>query len=147
MSKEKIGLIGIIIIMLLSSIFVMPSETMPTWITLLITSAFTTVYVIYKKIKKEKNVIIKSKLDIAILIFMLSPLIPLIFNTAVSFSETIIAILRYWTIYGVYILARNLITEDKEKKIIINALIIISVIPIILGYDMFFKINLFLYIL
>lgn len=143
MSKEKIGLIGIIIIMLLSSIFVMPSETMPTWITLLITSAFTTVYVIYKKIKKEKNVIIKSKLDIAILIFMLSPLIPLIFNTTVSFSETIIAILRYWTIYGVYILARNLITEDKEKKIIINALIIISVIPIILGYDMFFKINLF----
>ena len=55
MSKEKIGLIGIIIIMLLSSIFVMPSETMPTWITLLITSAFTTVFT------KQKNGRIKEK--------------------------------------------------------------------------------------
>lgn len=67
------------------------------------------IYAIIRIVKKEPIKIIQNKLDIAILILIISTTIPLIFNTYVSLSETLQVILQYIYIYiyVVYTLKRN----------------------------------------
>lgn len=66
---------------------------------------------------------------------MIATILPYIFKTYSSLEGSINFILKYWSIYGFYILVRNIITDDKKIKIVINTLIISSIIPIIFGID------------
>ena len=132
---DKIGYIVIIVTIILLNIFIGSNIKDPIWIIQAIVSIFTLIYIITKKIQKEKNIIIKGKIDIAVLIFMISTIIPYITKNYVSLEGTINFILKYWSVYGFYILTRNIITEENKINTIKNTLIIASIIPIIIGYD------------
>ena len=67
--------------------------------------------------------------------FMFSTILPFIFKNYASLNGTINFILKYWSVYGMYILVRNIVTNKNKVQIIINAFIISSIIPIIFGID------------
>lgn len=140
---ENITYKFILLIIVLLNICIGSNIKEPIWLIQAVISLYTIIYVIIKKINKEKNLIIKSKIDIAVTIFMISVFLPLIFKTYVSQEGCINFILKYWSIYGVYILVRNSITNKKREKGIITTLIISSIIPITFGYDKLLKINIF----
>ena len=140
---DKIGVIFLIIIIVLLNIFIGSNIKQPIWIIQTIVSIFTLVYLIIKKVQKEENLILKGKIDIAVLIFMVSTIIPLILGKQVSLEGTVNFILKYWSVFGFYILVRNIVKENKQIKVIINSLIISSIIPIIFGYDKITGLNLF----
>ena len=66
---------------------------------------------------------------------MISTILPFIFKNYASLNGTINFILKYWSIYGLYILVRNIVTNENKVHIIINTFIISSIIPIIFGLD------------
>lgn len=139
---DNIGLIVILLTIILLNIFIGSNIKDPIWIIQTIVSLFTLIYLIVKKIQKEKHLIIKGKIDIAVLIFMISTIIPLIFNTYVSLEGTINFILKYWSVYGLYILTRNIVRDKEKIKVVIKTIIFSSIIPIIFGFDKF-TINIF----
>ena len=135
---DKIGFFVIIVTIIMLNMFIGSNIKEPIWIIQAIVSVFTAIYIIIKKIQKTKNIIIKRKIDIAVLVFMISTTIPLIFNTYVSLEGTINFILKYWSIYGLYILVNNIVIGDNKKiNIVVNTLIFSSVIVIIFGFDKF----------
>ena len=135
---DKIGFFVIIVTIIMLNMFIGSNIKEPIWIIQAIVSVFTAIYLIIKKIQKTKNIIIKRKIDIAVLVFMISTTIPLIFNTYVSLEGTINFILKYWSIYGLYILVNNIVIGDNKKiNIVVNTLIFSSVIVIIFGFDKF----------
>ena len=92
------------------------------------------IILLIKKIKyKEK--LIKSKIDIAVTIFMTILFLPLIFRTYCSLEGTIEFILKYIFVYAIYLLIRNVVDTKKKYNIIISTVIISSLIIIILGID------------
>ena len=72
---DNIGLIVILLAIILSNIFIGSNIKDPIWIIQTIVSLFILIYLIVKKIQKEKYLIIKGKIDIAVLIFMISTII------------------------------------------------------------------------
>lgn len=138
---DRIGFAIILLTIILLNIFIGSNIKQPIWLIQTIVSIFTLIYLIVKKVQKEQKLIIKGK--IAVLLFMLSIMIPLILKKYVSLEGTINFILKYWSVYGFYILVRNILTDNKKIKIIINTLIISSLIPIIFGYDKILGFNVF----
>lgn len=140
---DKIGMIFIILIVILLNIFIGSNIKDPIWIIQMISAIFTLIYIILKKIKKEKNIVIKGKIDIAVLVFMISTTIPLLFKTYASLNGTVNFILKYWSVYGIYILVRNIVNNKKRVNLLINTFLISSIIPIIFGYDKLLNLNIF----
>jgi len=89
-----------------------------------------------KKIIQKDNIVIKSKVDIAVLFFMISLCLPLIFNTYSTYQGTIEFIIKYFFVYSFYLLIRNIVNTDKKSNIIITTTIISSLIIIVLGLDL-----------
>ena len=133
---DKICYKIILLTIVLLNIFIGSNIKRPIWIVQAIVSIFSVIYIITKKIQKEKNIIIKGKIDIAVIVFMISTAIPLVIHKYVSLEGTLNFILKYWSVYGLYILTRNIVKEEKQIKGIKIALIISSIIPIVIGYDM-----------
>ena len=75
------------------------------------------IYIIINKFKKTKNILIKGKIDIAVLAMAVTTAIPLILKTYCSLSDTIDTCIEYLTIYSMYIMVRNVITTAKRKNI------------------------------
>lgn len=93
-------------------------------------------YIIIRFIKKNPIKLIKTKLDIFVLLLVISTTVPLIFNTYLSLSTTISAILNYITIFWVYILTTEICRKnDNNIKYIKNIIIAISVMLIFLGIE------------
>lgn len=134
-SLDNIGFIIIILTIIILNIFIGSNVKNPIWIVQFIVSAYTAIYVLINIIKKKKNIIIKNKIDIFVLMFMFSTILPFIFKNYASLNGTINFILKYWSVYGMYILVRNIVTNKNKVQIIINAFIISSIIPIIFGID------------
>ena len=79
------------------------------------------IYLIIIKIRNRKqSIIFKSKVDYLVFAFMLTTTLPLIFKTYVSYSDTIEFIMKYFFIYSVYLLARNVI-KDKKVRIAVKS--------------------------
>lgn len=94
------------------------------------------IYLIVVKIKnKDKSIIFKSKADYFVLVFMLTTTLPLVFRTYVSYSDTVEFIMKYFFIFTVYLLARNVIKDQKQIECVIITTLISSLIPIFLHID------------
>lgn len=141
---DKIAFIVILVTIVLLSIFVGSNIKEPIWLIQTIISIFTAIYLIIKLIQKQKNIIIKSKVDIAVILFMVSTIIPLALQKQVSLEGSVNFILKYWSVFGLYILTKNTVNNSKRIKIIINTVVATSIIPIIFGYDKLFGSNIFL---
>ena len=75
-----------------------------------------TIYILYKLfIKNEK--ILSKKIDIIILIFFLSPIIPLAFRTYSSLEETLISIIKYISLFNLYILLKDTLIKKENWSI------------------------------
>ena len=96
----------------------------------------TVIYLIALKLKnKEESIVFKSKVDYFVLAFMLTTTLPLIFRTYASYSDTVEFIMKYFFIYSVYLLARNIIKGKKQIECVIVTTLISSLIPIFLHID------------
>ena len=124
---DKIAYVVILILIVLLNVFIGSNIKDPIWIIQLIVSIFTVVYIIVKKVQREKNIIIKGKIDIAVLGLMIATTIPFIFKTYASLEGTVNFILKYWSFFGFYILVRNVIVKQKQRKAVISTLIISSI--------------------
>lgn len=78
----------------------------------------------------------KAKLNVCVLLVVLSTIIPLIFNTYISLLGTVQTILQYVYAYMAYVIIQRILQKhEKASKIITNLLIISTVILIIVGID------------
>ncbi len=94
-----------------------------------------TMVMLYKiAIKKEK--LINKKIDIVVLVFCISPLIPLIFKSYSNLEDTIILLIKNISIYSIYYIVKQIIIKNEEnKKIFINTIIASGVILAIIGIE------------
>ena len=131
----KLFEIIIIILILASAVFMgTPIEYNAVPLNLVII-AIGIIFIIYNALFKKKK-IIESKLDISILVLCLSPIIPLIFGTYISFNDTIEYLLKYLSCFSIYIMLKPALKSNpKLVKIITNILIICSIILTIIGID------------
>lgn len=83
----------------------------------------TLICIITAKIKKQEKILIKGKIDIAVIAMMIITFVPLICKTYCSLSYTIEISRIYFTVYSMYILVRNLVTTPKRKNIFINVML------------------------
>ncbi len=126
----------IIIILILASAVFMGTPIKYNAVPLnLVIIAIGIIFIMYNVLYKKKK-IIESKLDISILVLCLSPIIPLIFGTYISFNDTIEYLLKYLSCFSIYIILKPALKSNpKLVKIITNILIICSIILIIIGID------------
>lgn len=89
--KEKFDKITnkvIILVIILLNIFIGSNIKSPIWIIQTLISVYAFIYVFIKKIIcKEKNVIIKGKIDVIVLLFMISTIIPYIAQRYVTLDR------------------------------------------------------------
>lgn len=94
------------------------------------------IYIIYKIIREKEYKIIKRKIDIYVLILVLSSYISLILNTYSNLEATIEYIIKYTAILGIYIIIRDFVVENQNNKnVIINTLLISGILIFIQGID------------
>lgn len=93
------------------------------------------IYIIISKILGKKQILIKSKIDIAITCLVGTSFLPLLFKTYASLSDTINGCIMYVTIYSLYILTRNLVTTQKRKNLFINVALLASILIVVFGID------------
>lgn len=131
--KEKILTLLIILNLIISGIIIgspIEETSNPIIIATLI------LFVAYIIISKNKIKIIRSKIDIFVLLLGASTLIPLIFNTAVSITSEIDYIFKYISAIMIYICIReHCNTYPKTRKYIINTIVSLSLVLIVLGID------------
>lgn len=95
----------------------------------------TAIYIIVQKINRKENIIIKGRIDIAVLVLITATFFPLIFKTYASLYGTVCMALMYTTVLCFYIMARNIITNSKRKRVFINVTLLSSVLIVIFGID------------
>lgn len=84
---------------------------------------------------KAKKIKINN-IDIIIFLLVVSSTIPLIFRTYSSLNDTIIYILKYISVFSIYIIVKNLCKNNsKAKTILIASIILVSIILVIFGID------------
>ncbi|MBO4292769.1 MAG: O-antigen ligase family protein [Clostridia bacterium] len=133
---KKIGLLILIATIVIFNFIIGANEKGLRVLPISILMGFIYVYLIIIKIKnKKESIFLKTKIDYLVLIFMLTTTLPLIFKTYVSYSDTVEFIMKYFFIYSVYILARNVLKDKKSIEIVITTILISSLVSIVLGFD------------
>ena len=92
------------------------------------------IFGIYKIAKKEK--VFTSKIDIFVLLFYLTPLIPILFNSYANLEDTLIALTKNIALFNIYLMLKERLSVDgggKEK--IINILLVGILILSFFGFD------------
>ncbi len=93
-------------------------------------------YFIMRIIKKQPIKIIKSKIDIYVILLIISTLIPLISNTYISLFATVTAILEYVTLFWIYIMVREItVKSEKSVQTIYRVIIFGTIVLIFLGIE------------
>ena len=132
---DTIGMIIITIVIAIFNVIIGANEkglrTLPISIMLFI--AIT--YLIARKIILKQKIVIKNKIDIFVLLFMCSTLLPLIFKTYCTYQGTVEFILKYFFVYAIYLVVRNTVDSKNKVNIIIAVTTISSLIIAILGID------------
>ena len=133
---DKLGMLLLLITIVTFNLIIGANEKGLRVLPISILMAFIIVYLIIVKIKsKNKSVIFKSKIDYFVLLFMLSITLPLIFRTYASYSDTVEFIMKYFFIYSVYLLARNVIKDKKQVEIVIVITLVSSFVQVFLHID------------
>ena len=133
---EKIYTIILYINIVLLNIFIGSAHAEPRTAlqTLIILEAL--IYIIIAKIQKKQKILIKGKIDIAVITMTAITAIPLILKTYCSLSDEINTCISYLAVYSMYIIARNVITTPKRKNALINITLISSILIVVFGIDM-----------
>lgn len=92
------------------------------------------IFGIYKTIKKDR--LFTNKIDILVLLFYLTPLIPILFNSYANLEDTLIALTKNIALFNIYLMLKERLSVDgcgKEK--IINILLVGILILSFFGFD------------
>lgn len=131
--KEKI-LTTLIIVNLIISGILIGATIEQTHKLIIIATAI--IFVLYITISKKELKIIRSPIDIFVILLGISTTIPLVFNTAVSITNEVNYIFKYISVIMIYICLReHSINYPNSKKHIINMIVNLSLVLIILGID------------
>ena len=146
MKKKVLDVIGMIIITIVIATFsliVWANEKGLRILPMCVLMFIAVLYLIVRKIMLKQKIVIKNKVDIFVLLFMCSTILPLIFKTYCTLQGAVEFILKYFFVYTIYLVIRNTINSNKKIETLISATIISSLFVIILGIDLqhgqFFK--------
>ena len=117
MKKKVLDTIGMIIIslaILVFSLIIGANEKDLRILAISIMLFIAIAYLIVRKIILKQKIVIKNKMDIFVLLFMCSTLLPCIFKTYCTFQGTVEFILKYFFVYSIYLVVRN--TVDSKTK-------------------------------
>ncbi|MCI8273497.1 MAG: O-antigen ligase family protein [Clostridia bacterium] len=91
---------------------------------------------IYLLIQRKKIKIIENKLDIFVILLVISTAVPVLSNTYTSLHGTVLTILQYMYIFGIYIIGKSCTNSKKGlDKIITIVLIATGVLTILIGIE------------
>ena len=131
---NKLDIMLLITILIALYLFVMVKPDY-TYIQIIICSLMI-IYMLFKAIKKQNIQLVQSKLDLFVILFVLSPLVPFISNSYISLSETVSSILLSFTLLCIYFLVREISKRNPSNiKYIKNIFIIITVLLIFIGIE------------
>ena len=131
---DNLDIIMLSVLMILFLIFIKNEKVLR--IIKIVSNIFIVIYMSIRCIKGKHVQIFNTKLDYFILLLVISPLIPIIFNTYLSFSETVKEFLDYVTLFNFYILAKEIFKRNKKNELIFRNLIIaFAVIGILFGIE------------
>ncbi|MGE5327927.1 MAG: hypothetical protein ACM3KR_00260 [Deltaproteobacteria bacterium] len=127
-------LIGLVILLFYAPFFrgLYFNEEMST--TFLYTGLLFLAFIIKKLFDKDFK-IIKAPLDIAAILLVLVYALPIMLGIAASAQEAWDKFLRYINYFFIYLICRDIIKEDKNIKIILNAILVSALGVCILGVD------------
>ena len=131
--KENFGMLILLSTILTFSIIIGANEKGLRILPISVLMGLNIIYLSVLKIKYKENICFKNKIDYFVLIFMITTTLSLIFKTYASYSDTVEFIMKYFFIYSVYILSRNVIKDKKSIEVIITATLVCSVIQVFLG--------------
>lgn len=137
--KKILGMILLIalgICIIMSSLLIGSSARENFQIIYIIISVLGIITIVVNKIYFNESNLIENKLDLFVLLLMLSSIIPLVFQTYTSLNDTVLYIYKYITIFIIYYIAKTL-TKDNPRniKFITNTTIIGVLIIVIFGID------------
>ena len=93
-------------------------------------------YIIIRLVLKKPIKIIQSKLDVFVILLVISTIIPIVTNTYISLYTTVETLLNYMTMIWIYLLAREVcLSNENNIKYIKNILIIFVIILIFIGIE------------
>lgn len=93
-------------------------------------------YFIIRMVRKNPIKLIQSKLDLFVVLLIISTVIPLISNTFISLYATVLTVLNYITLLWIYILTRETINRKRKNgKYITNVIIFTTVLLILVGIE------------
>ena len=133
---KQLFLIMLCIILGIAGIFVGNPLTNNTKIIIFFVLVIASIYILYKTIKDKKYKLIDNKIDIIMILLVISSYVPLILKKYASMEGTIEYILRYTSILGIYFLVKDLTRENKKiEKYVANTIILVNIIIFIFGID------------
>lgn len=102
------------------------------------------IFGVYKLIKKETILI--GKIDVIVLLFFVSPIIPILFNSYDNLEDTLFLLLRNISLFNIYILIKgHMLKLEKGQEKVTNILLIGLTILTFLGFDELLDKTLFRY--
>ena len=133
---DKLGMVLLISTIVVFNLVIGANEKGLRIVPISILMTLIVVYLIVFKIKnKGQSIFFKSKVDYFVLGFMLTTTLPLIFGTCASYSGTVEFIMKYFFIYSVYILTRNVVKDKKQIECVIITTLICSLFSVVLWFD------------
>ena len=132
---ESVNIVIITIILLLSTFLIgTPINDSNVYIVYIISGIYSVIYFVTIIIKKEK--IITNRLDIFLCILTFATLVPLVFKTYLSLTETVHMVLKYFCLLSLYFISKSECKKNtKNVEIILNIIIISVCILCIIGID------------
>lgn len=137
LSKEELFSYTILILTCITIIYTGILIGTPLYNNVLIINIILNALAIITVIFNIKNKKIKiNNIDIIIFFLVLSSTVPLIFRTYSSLNDTVIYILKYISVFNIYIITKNLCKNNSKAKVtLIATIIFVSVILVLFGID------------
>lgn len=137
MSKKIINHIEIVLLILILIAFIIGARNIQICTTIqIIINVVMIIYLIIHLLMKKEIFIFKNKLDVFVLLLIISSAIPLIANSYISLYSTVVTILDYITLLWCYILTKQIgIKRENQIGILQNIIIGINVVLVLLGIE------------
>lgn len=126
---DNISIIVLLIIIILATV-----NEGNMFVSYIVLDIFAFLYFLTSIIKNKK--IITNKIDVYMMALAFSTLIPIIFKTYVSLTDTVYNMLKYFSIFTIFVITKNECKKNsKNATILINVVLISICILSIIGLD------------
>lgn len=134
---KKVNLVLLCAILLVSGLIIgSPIKYNAVWLNSII-MIIGIVYIIVQKWKDKEYKIIQNGLDIGVFtLCMILPVLPIIFHTFASLNDSVIYVYKYANAFVIYLMARDICRDNKEKEnCLIHTILLVGIFLCLLGID------------